>query len=181
MPTCVISPWVAQLPPCSHRPSDTSLLRTIFQLHNSTTWEVYFIVSCLLLDARNANTVYGFKRLQFTFPEKGSPFNLTKYPSSVVPLVRKGIISSKWPSAISTANNCVLGNPFSKLVGSSPYSMCDRWSGPVFNRLGFTTTSKSYSWNNKSHLQIQPPNTSLLTRYFNAEWSIYILKWPPRK
>ena len=79
-------------------------------------------------------------------------FCLIEYPFGAIHAVRKCIISSKWPSTTCTTISCASGNPSSKLVGSSPISMHERWFGPAFNHLGFTTTSKSYSWNNKIHL-----------------------------
>ena len=108
-------------------------------------------------------------------------FCWTEYSFSMVPIVIKWIVSSKCPSVTHTAKSYVSSNPSSKLVGSSPISICDKWSSPAFKRLGFTTTSKSYSWNNKSHLHMRPPNTCLLTKCFSMRWLVYILKCPPSK
>ena len=60
-------------------------------------------------------------------------------------------------SVTCTIKICMLGNLPSKLVGFLSVSICDKWSGPAFKHLGSTTTSKSYSWNNKSHLHRCPP------------------------
>jgi len=79
-----------------------------------------------------------------------------EYSFGMVHVVKKWIISSKFLSMTRTTKGCASGNPSSKLVGSSLVSICDKWSGPVFRRSGFTTTPKSYSWNNKSHLHMCP-------------------------
>lgn len=52
---------------------------------------------------------------------------------------------------------CASGSPSSKLVGSSPVSIHDKWSGLAFKRPDLTMTSKSYSCNSKSHLHTRPP------------------------
>ena len=54
------------------------------------------------------------------------------------------------------ANSCASGKLSSKLVGYPPLYIYDRWSGPKFNRPGFTMTSKSNSWNRRRHRQIFP-------------------------
>ena len=103
------------------------------------------------------------------------------YESGDVPVVKKWMMSWNWSSTISMENNYASGRQSSKLIGSSPDSILDKWSGPAFNLPGFTMTSKSYSWKRRSHLQIFPPNTTFFTRYLRDEWSVNILKWEPSK
>ena len=84
---------------CCHSPCDTSLLRVLQTLGSS--WAMYFIVPHVPSAAWGAKTmplsyshivgspVHGFKQLPFTFPGKGSPFNLTNCttPLLVIPLI----------------------------------------------------------------------------------------------
>jgi hypothetical protein len=51
----------------------------------------------------------------------------------------------------------------------------------IFALPGFTTTSKSNSWNSSSHRQMRPSSTGLFTRYFKVEWSVKNLKCPPNE
>ena len=78
-------------------------------------------------------------------------------------------------------NSCALGRLSSRLLGSSPLSILEIWSSPKFNQSGLIIISKSNFWKRRSHHWIFPPNTRLLTKYFNAKWSVYILKCPPSK
>ena len=103
------------------------------------------------------------------------------YDSGAIPVVKKWIMSWKWSSAIYMENNCASGRHSSNLIGSSPDSNLDKWSGLAFSLLSFTIISKSDSWKRRSHLKIFPPNTGLLTRYLRVEWSVNILQWEPNK
>jgi hypothetical protein len=74
-----------------------------------------------------------------------------------------------------TQNKCASGRSSSMLVGSSTVSSQDRYSGLTFFFLGRTIMSNSNYWNSNNQWQNFPWWIGLLTKYFNARWSVNIV------
>ena len=89
-------------------------------------------------------------------------------PSGAYPFSKNCAISSNSAGISSIRNKCASGKSSSTLVGSSPVSIRDKWSGPTFSLPGLTTTLNSNSWNISTHQKILPWYKGLFMRYFSA-------------
>ena len=62
-------------------------------------------------------------------------------PSGACPFSNNCAISSNSAGTTSIRNRCASGRSSSTPLGSSPVSICDKWSSPTFNFPGLTTNS----------------------------------------